>query len=92
MIHSTREIVVWKEVAEVLNRKIDMAIAALEDADGERAVARAQGVLAAYRDVLKIPAGLVAEAEMDKAERRNAQAVALSQDSRTWKLAVTEGR
>jgi len=90
MTLSTREIVVWSEVAEVLHRKMDLATAALEDANGERAVGRAQGVLAAYRDVLKIPAGLVAGDEMDKAEKKNREAVQASQDPRNWSLMANQ--
>lgn len=92
MIHSTRDIVVWKEVAEVLHRKIDLAVEQASQAKDLREMGFAQGLLSAYRDALKIPAALVAEDEMNKAEAKNRAAVARSQDSRNWKLEVPEGR
>ena len=87
---STREIVVWSEVATVLQRKIDLAIEQAADAKDLREMGFAQGLLSAYRDALKIPAGLVAGDEMDKAEKKNREAVQASQDPRTWSLLANQ--
>jgi len=83
---STREIVVWSEVVAVLGRKIDLAVEQAAAAKDLREMGFAQGLLSAYRDALKIPAGLVAGDEMDKAEKKNREAAQASQDPRTWSL------
>ncbi len=85
MIRSTREIVVWSEVREVLHRKIDLAIEQASVAPGMREMGFAQGLLAAYREMLTLPAAMVAGAELDEADKRNREAVRLSQDPATWR-------
>jgi hypothetical protein len=84
-IRSTRDIVVWSEVREVLHRKIDLAIEQASVAPGMREMGFAQGLLAAYREMLNLPAAMVAGTEMDAAETRNREAVRLSQDPATWR-------
>lgn len=84
-LRSTREIVVWSEVREVLHRKIDLAIEQASVAPGMREMGFAQGLLAAYREMLNLPAAMVASDELDEADKRNREAVRLSQDPATWR-------
>jgi hypothetical protein len=84
-LRSTREIVVWEEVAEVLQRRIDDAISAAAEAADMRAMGKAQGRLEAYREMLGLPKAMVAGAEMQAAEDMNREAINRSQDPRNWK-------
>ena len=85
MSRSTREVVVWSEAREVLHRKIDLAIEQASTAPGMREMGFAQGLLAAYREMLNLPAMLVAATELEAADKRNREAVRLSQDPATWR-------
>lgn len=84
-MRSTREIVVWAEVAEILHRKIDLAIEQASVAPGMREMGFAQGLLAAYREMLVLPASMTASAELEEADKTNREAVIRSQDPATWR-------
>jgi hypothetical protein len=81
---STREVVLWKDVETVLQRRINLALDALAGCEGQRELGVQQGRIAAYREMLDLPAALVAGEEMDQAELRNREAIIASQDPRTW--------
>jgi hypothetical protein len=82
---STREIVIWAEVDEILHRKIDLAIGYTSEAQGMREVGYAQGLIAAYREMLTLPAAMVAGSELEDADKRNREAVRLSQNPANWR-------
>ena len=84
MARSTRDIVVWEEVVEVLDKKIELAIAMAAAATDLRAMGVAQGLLQAYRDVKGLPHALVSAAEMDEADRKNREAIQASQLPGNW--------
>jgi hypothetical protein len=83
-LRSTREIVVWEEVRDVLHRFIDMAIEQMTQAPGAREMGFAQGQLAAYRKMLTLPSAMVAGTEMDEAEKKDLEAIRLSQQAANW--------
>lgn len=76
---------VWEEVRGVLHRKIDLAIEQASVAPGMREMGFAQGLLAAYREMLNLPAAMVAGSEMDAADERNREAVRRSQNPANWR-------
>ena len=84
LVRSTRDIVVWAEVAEVLARRIEAAIASAAVAPDMRAMGFAQGQLSAFRELLHLPVALVAEGEMRAADATQRAAIRLSHDPTQW--------
>lgn len=84
-LRSTREIVVWSEVAEVLERKIEAALTDAADAPDMRSMGFAQGQLSAFREMKHLPQAMLAGAEMQAAEEKNRAAVRRSQHAQNWR-------
>jgi len=84
-LRSTREIVVWAEVKDILDRKrahlIETEMPAAVDM---RAVGKAQGRLEMLNEVANLPNVMQAEADAQRADAADRLLVAQSQDSRTW--------
>jgi hypothetical protein len=91
-LRSTREIVVWSEVVEHLGKKIDVAITEAAHAPDMRAMGVAQGRLAAYREMLTLPKAMLAESEMDEADKKNREAIQRSQEPQNWTRLQTIAR
>lgn len=85
-MRSTREIVVWAEVADVLNRRLAKAMESLDSADDMRAIGKAQGRIATLQEMLTLPASMVAADEIDYAAEENTKQIRMSQDPRNWRL------
>jgi hypothetical protein len=84
-LRSTRDIVVWAEVKDVLHRKIESAIEEAGNAPDARSMGEAQGKLKAYREMLVLPKSMVAGDEMEEAEEKSREAIRLSQDPKNWR-------
>jgi hypothetical protein len=88
-LRSTREIVVWSEVVEVLQRRLAKAMESLDGADDMRAIGKAQGRIAVLQEMLTLPAAMVSADEMDAAAEENTKQIRMSQDPKNWKLEVS---
>lgn len=49
------DIILWRELKALLEQRTDAALAELDKAEGDRAVGKAQGRLAAYREMKHLP-------------------------------------
>lgn len=85
-LRSTREIVVWSEVEEVLDKKRHHLLTVeLPAAETMRDIGFQQGRLAVYNEMLTLPRALVVEAESALAEARGRLEIEQSQDARSWR-------
>ncbi len=63
------DIILWRDLRALLDQRIEAALAELDKADGLREIGRAQGRLAAYREMKNLPETirmLTAKPEGDK--------------------------
>jgi hypothetical protein len=84
-LRSTLEIVVWSEVLDVLDRKIEDAISAAAEAEGLREMGKAQGRLAAFREMVNLPRTMLVSEGLQTANDEDREAIRRSQDPMTWK-------
>lgn len=49
------DLILWRDLKAHLEQRTEAALAELDKADGERAVGKAQGRLAAYREMKNLP-------------------------------------
>ena len=84
-LRSTREIVVWAEVKDVLDKKIQHLLSTtLPGAADMRGIGFEQGRLAAYNEMLVLPRTMVAQDESDVADEKDRLAIRQSQSSQQW--------
>lgn len=84
-LRSTVEIVVWAEVREILERKVDAAITEVSEAEGLREMGKAQGRLEVYREMLNFPRTMLVSEGLQTADDESREAIRRSQDPSTWK-------
>lgn len=91
-LRSTLEIVVWSEVREVLERKIDAAITEVSEAEGLREMGKAQGRLEVYREMMNLPRTMLVSEGLLTERDEDREAIRRSQDPATWKHPDLIGR
>lgn len=84
-LRSTREIVVWSEVKDELDRKIKQVMVDLTHATDIRAIGFQQGKLDILQEMVNLPRAMVAQAEGDAAEAADRLTILQSQDPRSWR-------
>ena len=91
-LRSTREIVVWDEVKDELDRRIRQVMTDLTEATDIRAIGFQQGKLHVLQEMVNLPRAMMAQGESDAAEAKERLVIQQSQDPRSWTNPHTEGK